>query len=217
MGLPWYRVHTVVLNDPGRLLAVHLMHTALVSGWAGSMALYELAIYDPSDPVLNPMWRQGMFVMPFMARLGVTDSWGGWSITGESVSDPGLWSFEGVALAHIVLSGLLFLAAVWHWTYWDLELFIDPRTGEPALDLPKIFGRSSAGSPVRGSLNSSRSQYTQCQIAARKHIPDNTICVNATPSKLQIPGFETLSPVILHPPQESVIPRRAMKGITNIP
>nr|YP_010903143.1 photosystem II CP47 chlorophyll apoprotein [Hypnea pseudomusciformis]WCH55197.1 photosystem II CP47 chlorophyll apoprotein [Hypnea pseudomusciformis]WCH55596.1 photosystem II CP47 chlorophyll apoprotein [Hypnea pseudomusciformis]WCH56790.1 photosystem II CP47 chlorophyll apoprotein [Hypnea pseudomusciformis] len=140
MGLPWYRVHTVVLNDPGRLISVHLMHTALVAGWAGSMALYELAVFDPSDPVLNPMWRQGMFVMPFMARLGVTDSWGGWSITGESVSNPGLWSFEGVAITHIVLSGMLFLASIWHWVYWDLELFRDPRTGEPALDLPKIFG-----------------------------------------------------------------------------
>jgi photosystem II CP47 chlorophyll apoprotein len=104
------------------------------------MALYELAIFDPSDPVLNPMWRQGMFVMPFMARLGVTDSWRGWSITGESVSNVGVWSFEGVAGAHIILSGLLFLAAVWHWVYWDLELFTDPRTGEPALDLPKMFG-----------------------------------------------------------------------------
>lgn len=140
MGLPWYRVHTVVLNDPGRLIAVHLMHTALVAGWAGSMALYELAIFDPSDPVLNPMWRQGMFVMPFMARLGVTDSWGGWSITGETVTDIGLWSFEGVAATHIILAGLLFLAACWHWVYWDLELFRDPRTGEPALDLPKMFG-----------------------------------------------------------------------------
>ncbi|KAJ4735512.1 Photosystem II CP47 reaction center protein [Rhynchospora pubera] len=60
MGLPWYRVHTVVLNDPGRLLSVHIMHTALVAGWAGSMALYELAVFDPSDPVLDPMWRQGM-------------------------------------------------------------------------------------------------------------------------------------------------------------
>ena len=68
-------MHTVVINDPGRLLAVNLMHTALVAGWAGSMALYELAIFDPSDPVLNPMWRQGMFVMPFMSRLGVTGSW----------------------------------------------------------------------------------------------------------------------------------------------
>lgn len=76
MALPWYRVHTVVLNDPGRLIAVRLMHTSLVAGWAGSMALYELAVFDPSDPVLNPMWRQGMFVMPFMSRLGITDSWG---------------------------------------------------------------------------------------------------------------------------------------------
>lgn len=140
MGLPWYRVHTVVLNDPGRLISVHLMHTALVAGWAGSMALYELAIFDHTDPVLNPMWRQGMFVLPFMTRLGVTGSWGGWSITGAGNVDPGFWSFEGVAVAHIVLSGLLFLAAVWHWVFWDLELFRDPRTGEPALDLPKMFG-----------------------------------------------------------------------------
>merc|ERR1712238_486774 len=93
-----------------------------------------------SDPVLNPMWRQGMFVMPFMTRLGITDSWGGWSITGESVSNPGIWSFEGVALSHIILSGMCFLAAIWHWVYWDLELFRDPRTGQIALDLPKIFG-----------------------------------------------------------------------------
>ena len=140
MGLPWYRVHTVVLNDPGRLISVHLMHTALVAGWAGSMALFELATFDPSDAVLNPMWRQGMYVLPFMARLGVDTSWGGWSVTGETGANAGFWSFEGVAIAHIVLSGLLFLAAVWHWVYWDLELFVDPRTGQPALDLPKMFG-----------------------------------------------------------------------------
>ena len=41
----------------------------LVSGWAGSMAFYELAVFDPSDAVLNPMWRQGMFVLPFMTRM----------------------------------------------------------------------------------------------------------------------------------------------------
>ena len=51
-----------------------------------------------------------------------------------------LLSYEGVALTHIVLSGLCFLAAIWHWVYWDLDLFRDPRTGEPAIDLPKVFG-----------------------------------------------------------------------------
>lgn len=140
MGLPWYRVHTVVLNDPGRLISVHLMHTALVAGWAGSIAFYELAVFDPSDPVLNPIWRQGMFVLPFITRLGIIQSWGGWSINGENEANAGLWSYEGVAAAHIVLSGLLILASIWHWTFWDLELFRDPRTENPALDLPKIFG-----------------------------------------------------------------------------
>ncbi|KAL8256313.1 hypothetical protein R6Q59_031380 [Mikania micrantha] len=88
MGLPWYRVHTVVLNDLVRLLSVHIMHTTLVVGWASSMALYELAVFDPSDLILDPMWRQ----------------------------------------------------AIWHWVYWDLEIFCDERTGKPSLDLPKIFG-----------------------------------------------------------------------------
>lgn len=121
MGLPWFRVHTVVLNDPGRLISVHLMHTALVSGWAGSMVFYELALFDPSDKILNPMWRQGMFVLPFMARLGVIDSWSAWTLVrvSKDIPDPGVWSFEGVGASHIILSGLLFLASIWHWVYWD--------------------------------------------------------------------------------------------------
>ena len=32
MGLSWYRVHTVVLNDPGPLISsIHIMHTTLHS------------------------------------------------------------------------------------------------------------------------------------------------------------------------------------------
>ncbi|PHU03349.1 Photosystem II CP47 reaction center protein [Capsicum chinense] len=54
--------------------------------------------------------------------------------------NPGIWSYKGVAGAHIVFSGLCFLAAIWHWVYWDLEIFCDERTGKPSLDLPKIFG-----------------------------------------------------------------------------
>ena len=51
MGLPWYCVHTIVSNDLGRLLWVHIMLTTLVSGWARLMALYDLAVFDPADPV----------------------------------------------------------------------------------------------------------------------------------------------------------------------
>ena len=112
----------------------------MVAGWAGSIAFYELALFDPSEPILNPIWRQGIFVIPFVTRLGVIQSWNNWIITGESIKNIGFWSYEGVALSHILLSGLFILASIWHWTFWDLELFCDPRTENPVLDLPKIFG-----------------------------------------------------------------------------
>jgi hypothetical protein len=38
---------------------------------------------------------------------------------------------------------------VWHWTYWDLDLFRDRRTGELCLDLPAIFGLAGQPTQVR--------------------------------------------------------------------
>ncbi|KAI5652209.1 hypothetical protein M9H77_29396 [Catharanthus roseus] len=40
-----------------------------------------------------------------------------------TVTNLDIWSCEGVAGRHIVFSGLCFLAAIWHWVYWDLEIF----------------------------------------------------------------------------------------------
>ena len=141
MGLPWYRVHTIVLNDPGRLISVHLIHTALVTGWAGRITLYELARFDPGDPILNPIWRQGIFVLPFITRLGINSSWSSWIISDDRIMiDVEFWRYEGVATTHIILSGLLVLASIWHWTFWDLELFRNFRTRDFALDFPKVFG-----------------------------------------------------------------------------
>jgi len=81
MGLPWYRVHTVVLNDPGRLISVHLMHTARrrLGRFYGSVRTGDFL-----TPTIRfqPNVAAGMFVLPFMARLGVTQSWGGWSLSG---------------------------------------------------------------------------------------------------------------------------------------
>ncbi len=74
----------MLLNDPGRLLSVHLMHTALVSGWASVMVLYELIVVDPSDPVFSPIWRQGCYVLPFLSRIGVIKSVFSWSLASAS-------------------------------------------------------------------------------------------------------------------------------------
>lgn len=138
LRLPWFRVHIVLLNDPGRLISVHLMHTGLVSGWASVMLIYELIIYDATDPVFNPMWRQGCYIMPACSRIGVVKSIFGWSL-GIDVSADTYWSYETCCAAHLFLSGLLFMASFWHWAYWDLEVFIAAQSRLLVLDLLRVF------------------------------------------------------------------------------
>ena len=67
------------------------MHTALLAGWAGSMALYELAIFDPL--MLFSIQCGDRCMLCLMARLGITSSWNGWDITGatELILDSGVF------------------------------------------------------------------------------------------------------------------------------
>uniref|UniRef100_A0A0D3GYE6 Uncharacterized protein n=1 Tax=Oryza barthii TaxID=65489 RepID=A0A0D3GYE6_9ORYZ len=57
------------------------------------MALYELVVFDPSDPVLDPMWRQGVACFGFGAfhvtglyGLGIRESDDNWNIRSYSGS-----------------------------------------------------------------------------------------------------------------------------------
>ena len=52
----------------------------------------------------------------------------------------GAWTYECVIVAHWTLSGMLYLAGLWHWAYWDLNMFIDGLSGRLVLDLVKLFG-----------------------------------------------------------------------------
>jgi photosystem II CP47 chlorophyll apoprotein len=142
--LPWFRIHIILLNDPGRLISVHLMHTSLVSGWSLVISLYELLIFDLSDPIYNPIWRQGSFILSFITRLGVNTSIFDWCIGVEflyyNTSLNILWKFESVSVSYFILAGLLSLYSFWHWSYWDLKVFILNFTAKLSLDLVRIFG-----------------------------------------------------------------------------
>ena len=116
------------------------MHTAIVAGWAAEMLLYEVLLLDPTDPVFNPIWRQGCYVIPFVCRLGILYSTSSWSIGTITNNRFNEWTFENVILAHLLLSGFLILSCFWHWSFWDLDLFISSITSSLALDLSKIFG-----------------------------------------------------------------------------
>ena len=103
-------------------MSVHCAHTALTSGWAGLMLLFEAIVTDDSDLIFSPFWRQGLFVWAFCTRLGL--------VTEPAVAD-------GVA-AHGALAGLMLLSAAWHWAFWDLDMFTLETA--LALDLFRVLG-----------------------------------------------------------------------------
>eukprot|EP00956_Cyclotella_meneghiniana_P044707 scaffold331504_cov1255-Cyclotella_meneghiniana.AAC.3 len=108
------------------------------------MALYELAVFDPSDPVLNPMWRQGM----------------------------------------------CFLAAIWHWVYWDLELFRDPRTGlfGPGIWVSDAYGITGKVQPVAPSWGADGfNPFNPGGIAAH-HIAAGTMWYGAAATPIELFG-----------------------------
>jgi len=116
-GIPWFRVHGIILNDPGRLISVHLTHTAVIAGWAGSSVLFESVMTDDSDEMFNPCWRQGMSVWPFCTRLGLLLGALGTFHSKSTGLDVGISS-------HTSLAGLVLLAGTWHWAFWDLDMFV---------------------------------------------------------------------------------------------
>jgi photosystem II CP47 chlorophyll apoprotein len=118
---------------------VHIIHSGLAAGWSGVMVLYELITFDPTDPVYNPSWRQGCYVIPFISRIGVISSLYSWSL-GIKLRLHVLWTYETINASHIEFSGLLILAAFWHWAYWDLNVFAHLLPGSCLLDLNKILG-----------------------------------------------------------------------------
>ena len=137
--LAWFRVHIVILNDPGRLISVHMMHSGLVAGWSSVMLLYELITVDPTDPVYNPIWRQGCYLIPFTSRISVIRSLYSWSLGIKLLGHNLYWTYETINIAHISLSGSSILAAFWHWAYWDLNVFL-LGSCYSILDLNQIIG-----------------------------------------------------------------------------
>jgi hypothetical protein len=57
------------------------------------MARYYQRFIEGFSKIMKPMTA----LLGNNIRLGITNSWGGWSISGGTVMNPGIWSYEGVA------------------------------------------------------------------------------------------------------------------------
>ncbi|MFB8787903.1 MAG: chlorophyll a/b binding light-harvesting protein, partial [Potamolinea sp.] len=100
--IPWWSGNARLLNLSGKLLGAHVAHAGLMVFWAGAIALFELHIFDPTQP----MYQQNLIVLPNLARLGFGVSEGGQVID--------TYPYFVIGVLHLISSAFLGVGGLFH-------------------------------------------------------------------------------------------------------
>jgi photosystem II CP43 chlorophyll apoprotein len=98
----WWAGNFRLVNLSGKLLGAHVAHAALILLWAGSMTLFELSRFIPTQP----MYEQGLIILPHLATLGFGVGAGG-QITS-------VYPYFVIAVLHIIPSVILAAGGIYH-------------------------------------------------------------------------------------------------------
>ena len=102
IGIPWWSGNARLTDRSGRLLGAHVAHGGLIVFWAGAITLFEISRFNPAQP----MYEQGLILLPHLATLGY-----GVGAGGEVVSN---YPFFAIAAIHLISSAFLGFGGIYH-------------------------------------------------------------------------------------------------------